>query len=87
MHLRATELFGINDLADGRFHKRWAGKIQTASLCHQDLIAKDRQISSAGNAVSHDGGKLRDPGRGDNGVIAKDPTEIVFIGKNLVLER
>ena len=87
MHLRAAELFGIDDLANGRFHERRAGQIQTASLCHQDFVAKDREISSAGHAVSHDGGKLRNPGRGNDGVVAEDPAEIVFIGKNFVLER
>ena len=34
VHLRAAELFCIDNLADGRFNERWTGEVQTASFCH-----------------------------------------------------
>jgi len=87
MHLRAAEVFGINNLPDGSFHERWTGQIQAAALGHQDLVAENWQIRSAGDAVSHDGRELRNAGGGDDRVVPKDPSEIVFIGKNLILHR
>ena len=87
VHLRAAEFFGVDDLPDGRFHQRRAGEIEAAAFGHQHLVAQHRQIRAAGDAVAHDGGELRNPRGGDDGVVAEDPAEIVFVGKNFVLHR
>ena len=87
MHARATQLLGFDDLADSRFDQGRPGKIEAAALSHEHLVAKHRKIGAPGNAVAHDRGKLRNARGGDNGVVAKDPAEIVLVGKNFVLHR
>ncbi len=87
VHLRAAQFLGFDDLADGGFHQRRAGEIKAAAFGHQNLVAQHRQIRAAGDAVAHDGGELRKARGGDDGVVAKDAAEIVFVGKNLVLHR
>ena len=74
-------------LPDGRFHQRGPGQVQAAAFRHQQLVAQDRQIAAAGHAIAQDGGELRNPGRRDDGVVAKDPAKIVLVGKDLVLQR
>ena len=64
-----------------------SGEIKTAAFGHQNLVAKHRQIGAAGDAVAHDRGELRDARGGNDGVVAKDPAEVVFVRKNLVLHR
>src|SRR5712692_10808926 len=87
MHLRAAEFFLFDHLTNRGFDQRRTGEIKPASLGHQNLVAKYRQVSAARNAVSHDGGELRNSGRGNDGVVSKDPAEIVLVRKNLVLHR
>ena len=87
VHLRAAEFFGVDDLADRGFDQRRAGEIKAAAFGHQNLVAEHRQIGAAGDAVAHDRGELRNARGGDDGVVAKDPAEIVFVGKDFVLQR
>src|SRR5437899_2971796 len=67
--------------------KRWLATIPTAPRRHQDLVAQHRQIGAAGDAIAHDGGELRNAGRGDDRIISKDPPEVVLIWKNFILHR
>ena len=48
---------------------------------------KHGQIAAAGDAVAHDGRDLRNARGRDHGVVAKDAAEVVFVGKDLVLQR
>ena len=87
VHVRAAQLLGFDDLADGGFDQRRPGEIEAAAFGHEHLVAKHREIGAAGDAVAHDRGELRDARGGDNGVVAKDPAEVVLVGKNFVLHR
>src|SRR5437879_2221834 len=82
MHFSTAELLLIDDLSDGSFDQRRACEIQPAPRRHQDLVAQHRQIGAAGDAIAHDGGELRNAGRGDDRIISKDPPEVVLIWKN-----
>ena len=85
MHLRAAQFFRIDNLTNGSFHQRRTGKVKSTSFGHQDFVAQHRQISSAGDTVAHDRGKLRNARRGNDRVISEDATKIIFIRKNLIL--
>ena len=87
MHGGAAEVFVAYGLADGRFDQRGAGEIKTAALRHQQFVTQDGQITAAGHAIAKDGSELRYAGRRDHGVVAEDTAEVVFVGKNLVLQR
>src|SRR5436309_927266 len=62
--------------------RRWLATMPTA---RPPIHAQDRQISSAGDAIAHDGGELRNPNRGNNRIIPKDAPEVVLIWKNFIL--
>ena len=51
------------------------------------LSQRTGKISPPGHAVAHDRGDLADSGGGDDGVVAKDSAEIVFVGKDVFLQR
>src|SRR5439155_25097088 len=44
-----------------------------------------REVSPTGNTIAHNRGKLRNPSRRNDGVIAKDSPEIVFVRENFIL--
>ena len=87
VHGGAAEFFGIDRLPDGCFHERRAGQAELAAVGHQHLVAQHGQVRAAGDAVAHDGGELRDAGGRHHGVVAKDAAEVVFVGKDFVLQR
>ena len=74
-------------LADCRLHQRRPRQIQAAAFGHQQLVAQYRQIATAGHAVAENGGELRHAHRRRYGVVAKNPAEIVLIGKHFILQR
>ena len=45
------------------------------------------EVAASGHAIAHDGRDLWDPGGRDDGVVAEDAAEIVFVGKDLFLQR
>ena len=85
MHLRAAQFLRIDYLSDSCFDQRRTCQIQTASLRHQNFVAENRQVSAARDAITHDGSKLRDASRRNDGVVAKDAAEIIFVRKDLIL--
>ncbi len=87
VHFGTAERFVIDLLTNRTFHKSRSGEVKPASFGHEKLIAKNRQISAAGNAVTHDRGELRNSRGTQYGVVAKDAAEIVFVWKNVFLKR
>jgi len=51
------------------------------------VITHDGKVGATGNAHTHDGGDLRNAHGGHDCVVAKDTTEVVSIGENVLLER
>ena len=62
-------------------------EVEPRSLGHQHRVAEHGQVGPAGHAVAHDRGVLGNALRGEHGVVAEDPAEIVLVGKDLVLHR
>ena len=87
VHERAAELLARDLLPDRGLHERRPGEIEPASLGHHKRVAEDRQVSAARDAVAHDRGELRDPLRRDHRVVAEDATEVVGVGKDVLLQR
>ena len=87
VHLRAAQLFRGIFRPDGGLHQRGSRKKQATAFGHEDVVAHDRQIRSTGDAHAHDGGDLRDSHGRHDGVVAKDATEVVGVGKNIFLQR
>ncbi len=87
MHFRPAEFFLVDNLTDGGFDQRRTGEIKPAAFRHQNLVAEHGQICATGHAISHDGGELRNARGGNDGVVAEDAAEIVFVGKNFILHR
>ena len=87
VHRGPAELFRIDRLSDRRLDQRRAGQAELAAVGHQQLVAQHGQVRAAGDAVAHHGGVLRNAGGRQHGVVAKDAAEVVFVGKDLILQR
>ncbi len=87
MHQGPAQILAGNLLADRAFDQRRTGQIQARSVGHQQLVAEHRQIAAAGHAIAHDGGDLAQAGGRNDRVVAKNPAEIVLVGKDVLLQR
>ena len=85
--MSAAQLVVGDVLADGRFDQGRPREIEARAFGHQHGIAEHRQVGTTGNAVAHDRSILGDSLRREDGVVAKDPAEIVVIRKDFVLHR
>ena len=86
MHLRTAKFFTCHFLTDCCLDQCWSRKIEPTSFGHQQRVAKHGQISSASNTISHDRRVLRNSIRRDHCVIAKNPTEVIRVWKDIFLE-
>ena len=87
VHPSATQFLRIDGLADRGLDQGRTGQIQLAPFGDQQGVGKHRQIGPPGHAIAHHGGVLRNAHRGEDGVVAEDPSEVVLVGKDLVLKR
>src|SRR5690606_36558607 len=85
VHGRAAQLLGVDVLAYRCLHKRGPGQVQAGAVRHHELVAHDRQVRPAGDAVPHDRGQLRYAHGADTRVQVEDPAEVVLVGEDLVL--
>ena len=85
VNVGAAQVFVRDVLTDRRLDQGRPGEIQARSFGHQHGVAQDRQVRTSGDAVAHDGGILGNALRREDGVVAEDPAEVVFIGEDLVL--
>jgi len=74
-------------LAGRRLDQGGPGQVEGAALGHEQLVAQDRQVAAAGDAVAQDGRELRHAGGGEHGVVAEDAAEVVLVRKNFILHR
>src|SRR5262249_10863349 len=87
VHGGAPQFFMAGALADGRLYEGPPRQVQTASFGHEQLVAKDGKIASAGHTVADNGRELWYAFGRNHRVVAEDAPEVVFIGKDLVLKR
>ena len=89
VQLRAAERFRVNDLAGRAFDEVRAAQAHEARLLdHDQNVAQRRKIGAAGDARSHDGGKLRHPELAPHKrIIQKNAARAVLAGKDAVLIR
>ena len=75
-------------LAGRRLHQRWPAQKDGALIADDDAFIRHRRhISAAGGAGTHHHGDLGDAFRRHIGLIEEDATEMVAVGKDLVLVR
>ena len=87
VHGSAAEFFRIDRLSDRRLDQRRAGQAHLAAVGHQQLVAQHGQVRAAGDAIAHHGRVLRNARGRHHGVVAKDAAEVVFVGKDFILQR
>ena len=83
----AAELFGGGDLAGGGSDEWWAAEEDGAGAADDDgFVAHGGDVGAAGGARAHDGGNLGDAEGAHARLVVEDAAEVVFIGKDVVLE-
>src|SRR3984957_8879315 len=86
MRVGAAERFGIDVLSDGGLYQVGAGQEDGAGAPdHDRFVAHDRQVGPAGDTRAQNNGDLGDAHGAHAGIVAKDATEVFFIGEDLVL--
>ncbi|GBF25296.1 hypothetical protein MnTg02_00326 [bacterium MnTg02] len=86
VHITATKLLGGNFLARRRLHQRRTGeKNRSLVLDDNRFIGHGRHVSAACRARAHHHGDLRNAFRRHVGLIVKDASEMVAVGKHFVL--
>ncbi len=87
VQLRAAERFGVDDLAGRALDEVRAAQAHEARLFdHDQNVAERGKIGAAGDARSHDGGKLRHPEPAPHkGIIQENAARAVLAGEDAVL--
>src|SRR5215470_17472845 len=88
MYLGPAELLGGDHLA-GRGADQWRPAEKDRALPAHDhrLVRHRRDIGAAGGTRAHHQSDLRDTGGREARLIIEDPSEMVAVGKDLVLRR
>ena len=87
MHGSAAQLLMAGALTNSGFDQSRPGQVEPAALSHQQLVAEHGQVAAARHAVAQDGSELRNPGRGDDGVVTKDAAKVVLVREDFILKR
>jgi hypothetical protein len=83
----ATQRFTIHVFSYRGFHQIRAGKKDASGLVNDHrFITHDRQVSASCDTTSHDGRDLCDAHRTHDRIVAKDSSEVFFVGKNFILQ-
>ncbi len=69
------------------FTKAGPARYKSRPFGHNQLVTQYRQVAPAGDATAHDRRDLRDTQSGNDCVVAKNPSKIIFVRKDLVLQR
>ena len=85
MHACSAQFFGGNFLSNRSLHQCRTSQKKAATIRHKNVVVHHRKVSAASNAHAHDGRDLRNPHRGHDGIVAKDPPEVVSVGKDVFL--
>ena len=88
VHVATAQVFGADDLANGRLHQRRAGQEDRALVLDDDrLIAHRRHVGAACRARAHHHGNLRDALGAHVGLVEEDAAEVLAVRKHVVLVR
>ena len=88
VHVGTAELLGAHHLARRRLHQRRPAEEDRALVADDHRLVRHRgHIGAARGARAHHGGDLRDAGRRHGGLVVEDASEMIAVGKDLVLAR
>ena len=88
MHVAAAQILGGHNLARRRLHEGWAAQEDRSLVPDDDgLVRHRRHIGATCGARPHDRGNLRYACGRHGRLIVEDPTEMLPVGKDLVLAR
>ena len=86
MELPTAELLSRHDLTDRCLHERRTAEENRALVAHDHgLVAHRRNVRTTGGARPKDSGNLRNCRRRHPGLVEENPTEVIAVGKYLVL--
>ena len=83
---RASERLVVNGFTNGGLDQVASCQENRARALHDDaFVAHDWEVGAAGDATAHHSRNLRNACRGEARVVAKHPSKVLLVRKNLVL--